>query len=106
MSEKINTIYITFNGITDPLGQSQVLPYLEELSKNGVNFYLISLEKDLNKSKELLKDIEGLGIKWYRLKYFKFSFFLDEKRNKKISAYGNFAKIKRMESPRVPSRHE
>ena len=41
----------------------------------------------------------------FRKIFFNFTFFLDEK-NKKISAYGNFAKIKRMESQRVPSRHE
>jgi glycosyltransferase involved in cell wall biosynthesis len=74
MPEKINTIYITFNGITDPLGQSQVLPYLEDLSKNNIKFYLISLEKNLKKAKELSDDIEKLSISWYRLKYFKFHF--------------------------------
>ena len=57
----------------DPLGQSQVLPYIEDLSKNGIEFYLISLEK--SKAKEKIKKLriklESLGIKWYRLKYFK-----------------------------------
>jgi len=72
MNKKIKTIYITFNGITDPLGQSQVLPYLESLSKNGIKIYLISLEKNLKKAEELSKSIENIGISWYRLKYFKF----------------------------------
>ena len=74
MSGKINTIYITFDGITDPLGQSQVLPYLEGLSKNGIKFYLISLEKNLKATRKLSKNIENIGISWYRLKYFRFYF--------------------------------
>ena len=31
--------------MTDPLGQSQVLPYLRGLSKEGYEFHLISFEK-------------------------------------------------------------
>jgi len=74
MPKEVRTIYITFNGITDPLGQSQVLPYLEDLSKHGIKFYLISLEKNLGKAKELSNYVQNLGITWYRLKYFKFYF--------------------------------
>jgi len=42
----INTIFISLDGMTDPLGQSQVLPYLGGLSKLGYNFWIISLEKE------------------------------------------------------------
>jgi len=73
MSKKIKIIYITFNGLTDPLGQSQVLPYLEDLSKKGVEFYLISLEKNLKEAKKISKKIADMGIEWYRLKYFRFN---------------------------------
>ena len=31
--------------MTDPLGQSQVIPYLQGLSKKGYQFYLLSCEK-------------------------------------------------------------
>ncbi len=71
MPQEIKSLYITFDGMTDPLGRAQVLPYLEDLSKNNIRFYLISLEKDLGKAKELSKTIEDAGIAWYRLKYFK-----------------------------------
>jgi glycosyltransferase involved in cell wall biosynthesis len=58
----------------DPLGQSQVLPYIENLSKNGIKFCLISFEKkqDEKKIKNLKKKLGKLGIGWHRLKYFKF----------------------------------
>src|SRR5205814_6316570 len=35
-------LYISYNGMLDPLGQSQVIPYLKELSKLGVRFTLLS----------------------------------------------------------------
>jgi glycosyltransferase involved in cell wall biosynthesis len=75
MSKKINTIYITFNGIADPLGQSQVLPYLEDLSKEEIKIYLISLEKNIKKSEEFTKKIEEAGISWYRIRYLKLYHF-------------------------------
>ena len=40
-----NVLYISYDGMTDPLGQSQVLPYLIGLSKSGYSFDLISFEK-------------------------------------------------------------
>lgn len=40
-----NILYISYDGMTDPLGQSQVLPYLCGLAKQGYQFTLISCEK-------------------------------------------------------------
>lgn len=40
-----NVLYLSYDGMTDPLGQSQVLPYLIELSKKGFHLTLISFEK-------------------------------------------------------------
>ena len=33
-------LFISYNGMLDPLGQSQVIPYLRELAKRGVRFTL------------------------------------------------------------------
>lgn len=59
--------------MTDPLGQSQVIPYLVELTKLGHEFYLISFEKKENR--EQLSFIEAKlkehRIKWYPLTYHK-----------------------------------
>ncbi|HWR33667.1 MAG TPA: hypothetical protein VN451_09080, partial [Chitinophagaceae bacterium] len=38
-------LYISYDGMTDPLGQSQVLPYIIELSKQGYRFTVLSFEK-------------------------------------------------------------
>ncbi len=40
-----NVLYLSYDGMTDPLGQSQVLPYIIGLQKKGFNFTLISAEK-------------------------------------------------------------
>ena len=39
------SIYITFDGISDPLGQSQIIPYLDSYVYDNLDFYLVSLEK-------------------------------------------------------------
>ena len=38
-------LYITYDGLTDPLGQSQILPYLKGLSEAGYRFTVLSFEK-------------------------------------------------------------
>lgn len=45
MDEVKQVLYISYDGMTDPLGQSQVLPYICGLSKQGYSFTLISCEK-------------------------------------------------------------
>lgn len=40
-----NILYLSYDGMTDPLGQSQVLPYLIGLTKEGFTFHIISFEK-------------------------------------------------------------
>jgi glycosyltransferase involved in cell wall biosynthesis len=40
-----NILYISYDGMTDPLGQSQVLPYICGLSQKGYRYTLISCEK-------------------------------------------------------------
>lgn len=40
-----NVLYLSYDGMTDPLGQSQVIPYLVGLSKLGYKFSIVSFEK-------------------------------------------------------------
>lgn len=47
-------IYITFDGLSDPLGKSQILPYLERIKFN-YNLKIFSLEKKKPKKKILFK---------------------------------------------------
>lgn len=69
-----NILYISYDGMTDPLGQSQVLPYLCGLAKKGYVFTLISCEKKLRfeSGKEIIKEIADLNnIDWHPLPYTK-----------------------------------
>ena len=40
-----NIFYISYDGLTDTLGQSQILPYVVGLSKKGYKFTILSAEK-------------------------------------------------------------
>ena len=69
-------LYISYNGMLDPLGQSQVLPYLRELSKLGVHFTLLSFERAAAFSSEgaakrdaLREQLATDGIDWHYLRY-------------------------------------
>ena len=46
ISKKI--LYISYDGMTDQLGQSQVIPYLIGLSGKGHQIHILSAEKDEN----------------------------------------------------------
>ncbi len=69
-------LYISYNGMLEPLGQSQVLPYLRELSKIGVRFTLLSFERDAafapsgNDQREALRQrLAFENIEWHALRY-------------------------------------
>ena len=67
-------LYLSYDGMTDPLGQSQVLPYLTGLRKKGHSISLISFEKpDLFVENEfLIRNIcTTAGIEWHPLRYTK-----------------------------------
>lgn len=71
-------LYISYNGMLDPLGQSQVIPYLKELSRAGVRFTLLSFEGAkayTAEGREQCEQLrEGLGkseIDWHWLRYHK-----------------------------------
>ena len=62
MDEVKNVLYLSYDGMTDPLGQSQVLPYIIGLSKKGFRFHLISFEKP-DRFEKLKDDIQALCVK-------------------------------------------
>lgn len=67
-------LYITYDGLTDPLGQSQVLPYIKGLSKNGYDFSILSCEKKdkfYSQKAQLSEELKLYNIKWYPLIYHK-----------------------------------
>lgn len=67
-------LYLSYDGMTDPLGQSQVLPYLIGLTKKDYQFTLISFEKTdrFNKGKSVIEKIcHENHIDWHPLPYTK-----------------------------------
>lgn len=65
-------LYLSYDGMTDPLGQSQVIPYLEGLTKKGYHFHLVSFEKPdafREQGEEVGKLLQHAGITWYPLTY-------------------------------------
>ncbi len=65
MNKKI--LYISYDGMTDPLGQSQVLPYLCKLAAEGFEFTLLSFEKKdrYEKSRSVIEAIcKKNNIRW------------------------------------------
>lgn len=72
MSKQI--LYISYDGMTDPLGQSQVLPYLIGLTKHGYQFTLISCEKKeaFESTRHIIDEIcKQNNIDWHPLPYTK-----------------------------------
>ena len=69
-------LFISYNGMLDPLGQSQVLPYLRELAKRGVRFTLLSFERAKAfgpagkvQCEQLREKLASQGIEWHWLRY-------------------------------------
>jgi glycosyltransferase involved in cell wall biosynthesis len=68
-------LYISYDGILEPLGQSQVLSYLEGLSNERL-IHLVSFEKPIDRNNKILFDqvnmrIINANIKWHPLTYHK-----------------------------------
>jgi len=68
MPHQKHFVFVSLDGMTDPLGQSQVLPYLIELKKQGYHISIASCEKKENFTQNK-SVIDGLtqqhGINWH-----------------------------------------
>jgi glycosyltransferase involved in cell wall biosynthesis len=65
-------LYITYDGLTDPLGQSQILPYLKGLSAAGYRFTVLSFEKKdrYHREKEVVRQLtNSSGIDWVPMRF-------------------------------------
>jgi glycosyltransferase involved in cell wall biosynthesis len=68
-------LYLSYDGILEPLGQSQVIAYLERLAP-GRRIHLISFEKahywrDTERREAMRARIRSAGIAWHPLRYHK-----------------------------------
>ena len=69
----MTVIYISYDGLMDQLGQSQVLPYLKGLT-HGRSITLITYEKshnfdDNSRRSHFAAVTENAGIRWIPLRY-------------------------------------
>ncbi|MBI3825246.1 MAG: glycosyltransferase family 4 protein [Candidatus Rokubacteria bacterium] len=67
-------MYVSYDGVLEPLGQSQILPYLRGLAREGLAFLLLTFEKpaDLRRRADvdrLRAELAALGIQWWPLRY-------------------------------------
>ena len=95
MSRKKKILFISYDGLTDPLGQSQIIPYLAALTKYDYEFTIVSCDKpDLYKKNKAYveKLISKYPIKWVSIPYHKdppvlssvFDFYQLKKKAKKL----------------------
>lgn len=69
---KTNVLYLSYDGMTDPLGQSQVLPYLRGLAQHGYNIHLVSYEKQdrfLKHRDHIQKMCDDMHVTWHPQDY-------------------------------------
>jgi len=75
MKEK-KVVFLSYDGITDPLGQSQILPYLFGISSNkNYKITIVSFEKTKNYHQNkvfILNKLKKNNIDWVQLKYTKY----------------------------------
>ncbi|MFY0651332.1 MAG: glycosyltransferase [Cyclobacteriaceae bacterium] len=74
LSENRKVLYLSYDGITDPLGQSQILPYLKRLCQYGYTFFMLGFEKKQAYKQEgitIRNEIRGFNIVWIPCRYHK-----------------------------------
>jgi glycosyltransferase involved in cell wall biosynthesis len=67
-------LYVTYDGLLEPLGASQVLPYLRTARGAGLDVTVLSFEKeeetaDAGREAALAAELEARGVTWWRRRY-------------------------------------
>lgn len=68
--------YLSYDGVLDPLGSSQVVPYLEGLASRGFTHELVSFEKparlaEVERRRSMAARLSRSAIAWHPLRYHK-----------------------------------
>ncbi|RMH15833.1 MAG: hypothetical protein D6701_09635, partial [Gemmatimonadetes bacterium] len=74
MNPGLDVVYVSYDGALDPLGGSQVVPYLLGLAGRGHRPHLLSFEKphrlaDAEARARLQERLGGGGVTWHPLRY-------------------------------------
>ncbi len=73
----MHTLYLCYFGLREPLVQTQVLPYLRELRRDGIDVSLLTFEPNGRRGwspveeKQWLSRLKAEGIQWLSLPYHK-----------------------------------
>lgn len=65
-------LYFSYDGLLDPLGQSQIIPYISAISAAGHSLTIVSYEKaerDKDQTKIMDIKLQKIGINWVRLEF-------------------------------------
>ncbi len=94
-------LYISIDGMTDSLGQSQVLPYLTTLAQKGFDITIVSSEKKENfeKNEKIISEI----VSKYKIKW-KYCFY--ETKIPLLSQIKNFKRLQKLTEKELPQRNE
>ena len=71
----LRALYICYFGLREPLVQTQVLPYLRELSASGVDMHLLTFESgalsdgDDAEAEQWRERLRAEGIRWFATRY-------------------------------------
>jgi glycosyltransferase involved in cell wall biosynthesis len=74
-ASRLEVVYVTYDGVLEPLGESQVVAYLEGLApRYGIT--LVSFEKprdlaDTGRTSAMRERLRRRGVRWIRLRYHK-----------------------------------
>ncbi len=74
VGSKADVLYVSYDGLLEPIGRSQVLSYLLPLAEQGIRFEVLSFEKESDLQdpaqwKTLESLLERHAIGWTRLRY-------------------------------------
>ena len=65
-------LYFSYDGLLDPLGQSQIVPYVSAISAAGHSLTVVSYEK-VERTREQIKlmelKLQKIGVNWVRLEF-------------------------------------
>ncbi|HEX8459761.1 MAG TPA: glycosyltransferase [Pyrinomonadaceae bacterium] len=76
-AKTLRTLYLCYFGLREPLVQTQVLPYLRELHRGGVEVHLLTFEPNrrtawsIGDEREWRERLAREGIRWHALAYHK-----------------------------------
>lgn len=77
--KRLSILYVSYDGISDSLGRSQILPYIRRLTRKPRYMAILSFEKDAEKNRQKLKDLgdelKSFGIKWLMARFHRGGFF-------------------------------